>query len=447
VSQKRIRWTNTSVRKFAGDGDPIALVEAKARELVLKAFDAGWIGPPYNPLHIADLLKIPVEPNSEVSDARTIATSGRVKIEFNPTRPRERVRFSIAHEIAHTLFSDVAEQTRHRSGPSASDDEWQLEMLCNLAAAEFVMPLGSLPATNKLPAIEQLMTDRRKFDVSAEAYLMRVVKTTTEPALMFCASPVDGTESKPAYRVDYSIGSRLAPVAMPSGTAIPPGSAVYSCLAIGQTSHAQESWISNVKLAIECVGIPGFVGTSYPRVAGVVRFRSRDAAPEALNFVHGNVLAPAVVGPKIICQLVNDQARVWGGGVARAAAQKFPEAQRDFSRWLVETPRPQRLGSIHVANVGDSTFLASLVAQEGYGNSESPRIRYAPLEQCLSSVAQFALSHGASMHMPRIGAGLSGGSWEKVEEIVRDTVVSKGVMVTVHDLPPRRQSSGTASLF
>ena len=134
-----------------------------------------------------------------------------MRIEFNPTRPRERVRFSIAHEIAHTLFSDFAEQTRHRGGPSTTGDEWQLEMLCNLAAAEFVMPLGSLPATDSLPRIEQLIVDRRKFDVSAEAFLIRVVKTTAEPALMFCASPIEGTDGKPAYRVDYSVGSKSAP--------------------------------------------------------------------------------------------------------------------------------------------------------------------------------------------------------------------------------------------
>src|SRR5450432_4253917 len=53
---------------------------------------------------------------------------------------------------------------------------WQLEMLCNLAAAEFVMPLGSLPPSEGLPKIEQ--SDRRKFDVSAEAFLIRVVKMT-----------------------------------------------------------------------------------------------------------------------------------------------------------------------------------------------------------------------------------------------------------------------------
>lgn len=447
VPPNRILWTNESVLKFAGNGDPVTLIEARARQLVLKARDAGWAGPPYNPLAIADLLKIPVEANNDVADARTLPTDAGVKIEFNPTKPRERVRFSIAHEIAHTLFSDVAEKTRHRSGPSASADEWQLEMLCNLAAAEIVMPLGSLPASDTLPAIEQLMVDRRKFDVSAEAFLMRVVKNTAEPALMFCASPVDGNDTKPAYRVDYSIGSRSASTILPAGTTIPRDSIVYACTAIGQTSHAGEAWITTIELPIECVGIPGFVGTIYPRIAGIVRFRSRDAEQNALSFVHGDVLSPAGAGPKVICQLVNDQARVWGGGVARSAAQKFPAAQRDFSGWLWEIPRPQRLGSVHFAEVRHTTFLASLVAQQGYGASTAPRIRYAPLERCLSRVAQFALERAASIHMPRIGGGISGGDWNMVEEIVREAVIAKGVPVTVHDLPPKRQTAGAALLL
>lgn len=126
---KPIVWTNKSVLEFAGEANPIELVEAKARELVLKARDAGWSGPPYNPLAIADLLQIPVEATGEVADARTVPTEKGLKIQFNPMRPRERVRFLVAHEIAHTLFPDVANETRHRGGPSATADDWQLEML------------------------------------------------------------------------------------------------------------------------------------------------------------------------------------------------------------------------------------------------------------------------------------------------------------------------------
>ena len=96
---KRIEWTNESVLKFAGDGDPIAKIESKARELVLRALDNGWSGPPYNPLAIADLLRIPVEANGDVIDARTIATTSGIKIEFNPSLPRQRHSMNIHCQI------------------------------------------------------------------------------------------------------------------------------------------------------------------------------------------------------------------------------------------------------------------------------------------------------------------------------------------------------------
>jgi hypothetical protein len=49
--------------------------------------------------------------------------------------------------------------------------------------------------------------------------------------------------------------------------------------------------------------------------------------------------------------------------------------------------------------------------------------------------------------MPRIGSGQSGGSWETVEEIVRETVIPKGIAVTVYDLPPKRQNDNLGPLF
>src|SRR5258708_13677369 len=138
-----IQWTNKSVVGLAQGEDPVAVIERKARELVLRALDAGWEGPPFNPFAIADLLKIPIEANADVADARTIATSTGLKIQFNPTQARERLRFSIAHEIAHTLFPDVADMPRHRGASAVISDDWQLQMLCNLAAAEFQMPVAS----------------------------------------------------------------------------------------------------------------------------------------------------------------------------------------------------------------------------------------------------------------------------------------------------------------
>jgi O-acetyl-ADP-ribose deacetylase (regulator of RNase III) len=264
---------------------------------------------------------------------------------------------------------------------------------------------------------------------------------------MFCASPIESAGAKPSYRIDYSVGSKSAPAVIAAGVPIPSNSIVYTCTAIGQTNHASETWPTDTKVAVECVGIPGYAGTMFPRIAGIVRFRVQDAEKDALDFIHGNVLNPLGAGQKVICQLVNDQARVWGGGVARSAAQKYPGAQHQFSEWLLQIPKRERLGKVHFADIGNDTFIASLIAQEGFGASSSPRIRYAPLERCFSAVMRFALDHKASVHLPRIGAGQSGGAWDTVEEIIRDTLVAGGLRVTVYDLPPRRQTIGSELLI
>ena len=77
-----------------------------AQALVLRAFETGWEGPPFNPLYIARMLDVQVEANSSIADARLAEIEDGAKIEFNPQQARERVRFSIAHEVAHLLFPD-----------------------------------------------------------------------------------------------------------------------------------------------------------------------------------------------------------------------------------------------------------------------------------------------------------------------------------------------------
>ena len=65
-------WTNKSVESFADGADPVEKIQENARDWVLKAIEAGWEGPPYNPIEIAKLMGITVEPSYDIADARTI---------------------------------------------------------------------------------------------------------------------------------------------------------------------------------------------------------------------------------------------------------------------------------------------------------------------------------------------------------------------------------------
>jgi O-acetyl-ADP-ribose deacetylase (regulator of RNase III) len=94
-------------------------------------------------------------------------------------------------------------------------------------------------------------------------------------------------------------------------------------------------------------------------------------------------------------------------------------------------PRPEEQ-----ANYESSTLVANMIAQRGIRHDmNAPRaVDYHALRSCLDQVGQIAVLNDASIHMPRIGCGLGGGTWDEVEPIIQDTLVSRGIDVTVYDL-------------
>ncbi|PUB35722.1 hypothetical protein C8J95_101403 [Elizabethkingia sp. YR214] len=62
-----------------------------------------------------------------------------------------------------------------------------------------------------------------------------------------------------------------------------------------------------------------------------------------------------------------------------------------------------------------------------------PPIRYEAVEICLKKLAEEALNLNAVVCMPRIGCGLAGGNWEKIEQIIIRTLIHRKVDVCVYD--------------
>ena len=54
-----------------------------------------------------------------------------------------------------------------------------------------------------------------------------------------------------------------------------------------------------------------------------------------------------------------------------------------------------------------------------------PPIRYEAVKKALQQVANFALENNAKVQMPRIGCGLAGGTWDKIEAIINETLLEK----------------------
>jgi O-acetyl-ADP-ribose deacetylase (regulator of RNase III) len=152
----------------------------------------------------------------------------------------------------------------------------------------------------------------------------------------------------------------------------------------------------------------------------------------------GDASEPFGAEPKLLLQVVNDQAQIWGGGFAKQIRKKWPQAQAHFRQWSCARGN-LKLGNIHSVNVRPDLTLVSLVAQHGFGRATSgPRLRYAALFSALEQTAVLAKTQSASVHMPRIGTGEAGGSWTIVEGIIRETLISMGIQANVYDLssPP-----------
>ncbi len=429
-------WTNRSVQNLAQGRDPIETIVKVARGAVLNAIEAGWSGPPFDPFQLAEHRGIAVMPRDEVSNARLVSSKSGVSIEFNPSQPPARTRFSVAHELAHTLFPDYDEAIRNRGQPHG--DDWQLELLCNVAAAEFLMPIGSAgDLENESIAIENLIRLRNRFEVSTEAMFLRIVKLTRQQCAIFAAARTPEESGEPEFRIDYAVPSRSWRISISEGFRVTGPTALAECTAVGFTSKTREKWSKSLpRFALECVGIPAYPGSLYPRVIGVLRpTRGGSKEPPGLTEIRGDATQPRGPGHKIIAHIVNDKTPRWGAGFSLALRNRWPAVQDDFIRWADEQGTNLALGNTHVTQTSKEFRVFHMIAQHGYGPSTKPRIRYTALKDCLDQLANHALGWHAAVHMPRIGTGYAGGQWNIVRELIDDTLVRQGVGVTVYDLP------------
>ena len=442
-------WKNASVKKMAGGADPVEAVSTMARRMVLDAMDKGWAGPPYDPAALAAKLDIRVEPNEAILDARLVpeGRDGTV-IEYNPNKPASRIHFSIAHEIAHTLFPDHRDAVRNRSAAPVPAGEHEVEMLCNMAAAELLMP--ALPEAG----LEKTMLNmanidriRRRYAVSTEAALLRMVDLTASPATVFMASRTRGSRGgRPSYRIEYAKASRWSRPLLDRRSDVSKVEALAECSAVGYTSR----WSGRLNgpgsaVDLECVGITPYRGMTYPRVMGIVRAKVKDASPPppSISSVVGDAASPGGAGMRFIAHIANDAGPRWGRGFGYLLTRRFPDLRDAFAKWA---ERGLELGSAHTFDAGGSVSVFSMVAQHGYQPSRNrPPIRYAALSKCLERLGSECRRLAASVHMPRIGTGYAGGRWEMVSELINRHLVSQKVPVTVYtppgmDRPARSQT-------
>jgi len=164
-----------------------------------------------------------------------------------------------------------------------------------------------------------------------------------------------------------------------------------------------------------------------------------------IKYVIGDVTKPVGDdGCKFVVHVCNDIG-AWGAGVSGAIGKRWPKAERLYRDRDKIKDIPLKLGSIIVASIPyekHEVHVVNLVGQHGLRSKTNPKpIRYNAIQEGLNRLfkliqsAEMAYSIDMiSVHMPRIGCGLAGGRWGKIEPIIAEELSDKDVTVYVYDL-------------
>lgn len=160
-------------------------------------------------------------------------------IELARDRSEERQRFTCAHEIAHTFFFEVSKpepSTKQRFREDADvfvhfSPSHKEEYLCNLAAAELLMPFGPLfRLTREMPpSLLSVIELAKAFKVSLTACALRLAQTQAFKCMIIVWQPEN--QEQPTFRPKFCVSTLCAQHAPRVHTH-------------GQVPHLLEAWIS-----------------------------------------------------------------------------------------------------------------------------------------------------------------------------------------------------------
>jgi O-acetyl-ADP-ribose deacetylase (regulator of RNase III) len=152
-----------------------------------------------------------------------------------------------------------------------------------------------------------------------------------------------------------------------------------------------------------------------------------------IRYVDGDATVPEGADTKVIAHVCNDVG-VWGAGFVLAVSRRWSEPERVYLG-----AKGTRLGLVQLVTVGSigvkpCLFVANMIAQHGLpSHARRVALDYQALSRCLDKLAIYCGTYSASVHMPRIGCGIAGGTWSNVEELIERSLGQ--FQVTIYDLP------------
>ena len=153
-----------------------------------------------------------------------------------------------------------------------------------------------------------------------------------------------------------------------------------------------------------------------------------------IHYLKADATVPQAEGNIVIAHICNDIG-AWGKGFVLALSKRWKYPEKQYKQWYKEGEN-FALGEVQFVSVEEKIWVANLIGQHNIYNDENdnPTIRYEAVKKGLRIIADFAYEINAKVQMPRIGCGLAGGSWDRIEKLIRQTLLKKNIEVFVCDL-------------
>lgn len=119
---------------------------------------------------------------------------------------------------------------------------------------------------------------------------------------------------------------------------------------------------------------------------------------------------------------------VMGSGVAAVIKKLYPIAFETYKNSIKD------LGTVSYSREKNK-IIANAITQNGYGFDGKRYVSYAAVKSCMRNIRVYAEDHNIdSISMPRIGAGLGGGDWETILQIIENEFSKTEIKVTIYYL-------------
>jgi O-acetyl-ADP-ribose deacetylase (regulator of RNase III) len=149
-----------------------------------------------------------------------------------------------------------------------------------------------------------------------------------------------------------------------------------------------------------------------------------------LNYIQGNLFETnrEIIGHSVNCR------GAFGSGVAGQIAKLYPLARQAYlnkfktDKW--------HLGEIQLCPIdkdGRQIVIANMAMQDTYGKT-GVHVDYKACFQAFSKLFRYASMHNDGIALPKLGAGLAGGSWLEVEKALLSALAPYDIEVDVYYL-------------